>query len=135
MSGCGSADQVVLGQGSDDAAGPERVVAYVLVNVTSSADERVLADGDTINVTTPPGTLRVQTEPAVVGSVEFYLDGNYVRTENHSLYAIAGNNLGTGLYNPWTIAPGSHVVKAIPYTGMYHQGTPGVALEQTFVIQ
>jgi hypothetical protein len=132
MVGCGSADQVVLGQGID--AG-ESVVAFVLVDVANGMDKQVLADGATIDVSSSPVTLRVQTEPAVVGSVAFYLDGAYVRTEEHSLYAIAGNSPTTGVYSRWTPAPGMHVVKATPFSLSSMGGVAGTSLEQTFLIQ
>ncbi len=131
---------MVLGEGLQEGGANEAtanaVVAFVLVNTTNSVDMQVLADGDTIDVSgQPPVTLRVQTEPAIVGSVAFYVDGNEVRIENHSLYAIAGNNLSTGLYNPWTLPAGSHIVKATPYSLSGGGGTPGTSLTQTFLIQ
>jgi hypothetical protein len=167
MVGCGAPDTVVVGEGleggaagADDAASSAgRVIGFVLVDPKSSIDCWVLADGATINLSGPnfegdsgtcticcsEVTLRVQTEPAVVGSVVFAIDGKAVKTENHSLYAIAGNDLTTGLYNPWTltvpatITAGTHVVEATPYrqrNGTSTQGNqPGISLQQTFQIQ
>jgi hypothetical protein len=147
---CGSADQVVLGlgppaSGAGDAGsasdagvdGPFRVVAFELVDVTSGADLRGLADGDTFNPKTAgadggPATVRAVVQPPNPGSVVFAVDGNNVQTDDGAPYAIAGTDPQTGKLLVWTIADGTHVVKATPYSAADGGGVVGIALQETF---
>jgi hypothetical protein len=133
--GCGSPDLVILGRGgSADASVPGgRVLGFVLVDVTSGVDLRMLADGDTIDTRPMPVTIRAIVEP-LPGSVVFDLDGQPVRTEENPPYAIAGNDRVTGRYFVWTVAAGTHRIKAIPHSAPGGQGVAGISLEQTFVI-
>jgi hypothetical protein len=150
--GCGSAEQVVLGYGAsppgaaDAAAESEasvnpagRVLGFELVDVNTGADLRGLADGDTINLNGGTGggpvNLRAVVDPTVVGSVEFAVDGHTVRVEESAPYAIAGNDPNTGKYFVWTIAAGTHAIKATPYSARHAAGVAGGALQQTFQIQ
>jgi hypothetical protein len=144
--GCGSPEQVVVGQGfgapnagdtgvDGAAATAQRVTGFELVDATTGLDIRALADGDTINVTATPVTLHAITAPAVVGSVVFAVDGKVVRLEEHPLYSIAGDDLKTGLPYAWTVAAGTHVVSATPYSAPMAMGVAGASLTQTFHIQ
>jgi hypothetical protein len=152
MVACGGSETLVVGDGipdanvdgggtSSDAATAGQVVAFVLVDVTTGRDDHVLTDGETINLSGSQVTVRTQTEPAVVGSVKFYIDNNLFRIENHSLYTISGNNTTTGTYDRWTLtypmtlAAGSHIVKATPYSLGSGTGQAGTSLQQTLQIQ
>jgi hypothetical protein len=138
--GCGSPEQVLLGRGSAPgaeaaAADPGRVLGFVLVEVATRQDIRQLVDGDTIDTTTAPVTIRAVVEPLDPGSVVFAIDGQTVRTEENPPWMIAGNDPITGRLFTWNIATGTHRVKATPHSAPAGGGAPGVALEQTYQIQ
>jgi hypothetical protein len=77
-------------------------------------------------------SLRANTNPARVGSVQFALAGKAFKTENHPPYTIAGDaptKAGRN-YLPWPLpAAGEHMLTLTPYTQTNGQGTPGVALK------
>jgi hypothetical protein len=138
--GCGSSDQVLLGRGlttSGADAGPDggRVLGFVLVDVTTRLDLRPLADGDTIDTSSAPVTIRAVVEPLDPGSVVFAIDGQTVRTEENPPWMIAGNDPNTGALYDWSISLGTHRVMATPHSAPNGGGAAGVALEQTFQIQ
>ncbi len=77
--------------------------------------------------------IRVNTDPATVGSIRFGLDGNSsYRTETEPPYALAGDSSGN--YTAWTPSLGSHSVTATPYTGADGTGTAGKALTIAFMV-
>jgi hypothetical protein len=129
------AQQVVLGRGDDAGGAGSRVVGFVLVDVTSGADVRMLADGDTIDTRPMPVTIRANVEPLDPGSVVFELDGRAVRTEENPPWAISGNDPVSGKFFVWNVAAGARRVKATPHAAAAGAGAAGVALEETFVIQ
>ena len=134
--GCGTPDLVVLGRGAsaDASVAGGRVLGFVLVDVASGLDLKTLADGDTIDTRPMPVTIRAIVEPLDPGSVVFELDGQAVRTEENPPWAIAGNDRVTGRFFVWTVAAGTHRVKAIPHGAPGGQGVAGISLEETFVI-
>jgi hypothetical protein len=78
---CGSPEQVVLGRGAAEAgADGGRVLAFVLVDVATRLDLRQIADGDTIDTTGAPVSIRAVVAPPDPGSVVFAVDGQSVRT-------------------------------------------------------
>jgi hypothetical protein len=138
--GCGSPEQVLLGRGlapGEDGAAPVggRVLGFVLVEVATRLDIRPLADGDTIDTTTAPVSIRAIVEPLDPGSVVFAVDGQSVRIEENPPWLISGNDPNTGAIFRWNIAAGAHRVKATPHSAPVGGGVAGVALEQTFMIQ
>jgi hypothetical protein len=146
VGGCGSPEQVILGQGlggtsldgggiDEGGATAQRVTGFVLVDVTTGQNIRTVADGDVINVSAAPVTLRAVTAPPVVGSVVFAVDGRIVRIEEHAPYSIAGDDLQTGKPFVWTLAAGTHRISATPYSAPAGMGIAGVTLTQTFQIQ
>jgi hypothetical protein len=134
--GCGSPEQVLLGRGAAEAgADGGRVLAFVLVDVATRLDLRQLADGDTIDTTGAPVTIRAFVEPIDPGSVVFAVDGQSVRTEENPPWMISGNDPNTGAIYQWNIAAGTHRIKATPHSAPSGGGVAGVALEQIFQIQ
>ena len=80
--------------------------------------------------------IRAVTNPGVVGSVRFLLDGYGFSLENVAPYAMAGDlNNGTD-YKPFvpSLSVGQHTIRAIPYSGGSASGTQGVYAEVTFTI-
>jgi hypothetical protein len=151
LAACGSPDQVVLGLGAAGGDGDAsfgdagdsglfRVVAFELVDVTTGADLRVLADGDAFNPKTAgadggAATVRAVVQPPNPGSVVFAVDGTIVRTDDSAPYAISGADPQTGKLLTWTIVDGTHVVSATPYSAADGGGVVGIALQQTFKAQ
>jgi hypothetical protein len=77
--------------------------------------------------------VRVNTNPAAVGSVRVKLDNGTPRVESGAPYALFGDNNGN--YNAGTIANGSHTLTATPYSAANATGTAGTPLTITFTIQ
>src|SRR5262245_5186193 len=98
----------------------QAVASFTLVNAangTSLIDP--IQNGATIDLaqlTTQSFSIRANTNPATVGSVQFGLDSNpNLRTENAAPYAMLGNN--GNVYTPWNASLGSHTVTATPFSG------------------
>ena len=64
----------------------------------------------------------------------FYIDGEWERTEERPPWMVAGNEV-LGEVFPWEIEPGTYRLGATPFNAPGGGGSPGVGLEQTFVIQ
>jgi hypothetical protein len=148
VAACGSADQVVLGFGvtqsdagsGDDAGVTFQVVAFELVDVTTGADLRQLANGDAFNQKTTgtgggPATVRAVVQPPNPGSVVFAVDGTVVRTDDGAPYSISGTDPQTGKFLTWTITDGTHAITATPYTAAGDGGVAGIPLTETFTLQ
>lgn len=114
-----------------------KVTRLTLMNADTDQPIQTLTSGSTITLANLPTrrlNIRADTDPALVGSVRFALDGtvNY-RTETLAPYALAGDDDGD--YRPWTPAAGSHTIKATPYSGANASGTAGTALSVTFTVK
>lgn len=81
--------------------------------------EITMGDGDEININAEVA--------GSIGSVEFYVNGEYESTENVAPYAIAGDSSGN--FKTWNVSPGSYTVQAIPYGG--HGGSGETCSERT----
>lgn len=112
------------------------VTQFTLVNSDTDLDIGPLNDGDVIDTDvlgTSYVTIRVDTDPMIVGSVGFGYDGNNgFHTENMFPYAIAGDYSGD--YTPFAFSAGTHTLKATPYAQSNLGGTAGAALEITFSV-
>jgi hypothetical protein len=151
--GCGPRDQVLIGAGltNSDAgagggagveneagtvavAGGPRVIDFVLVDATTGFDLRMLSEGETIDVTSIPVTIRAVVEP-LPGSIVFKIDGKSVHTENASPWTINGSDPVTGKLIPWTAGSGGIRIEAEPHLESDGRGDKGSELEQSFVIE
>jgi hypothetical protein len=114
----------------------QSVTAFILVNADTDLDLGPLTSGATLNLATLPTrnlNVRAVTNPGLVGSVRFGLDGNSdYRTESTAPYALAGDTNGD--YAPWTPAVGAHTLTATPYTGSGATGTAGTGLTVAFSV-
>lgn len=117
----------------------QAVVSFTLINADSNAPipgYDPLTDGSTLDFTTLPTrnlNIRANTNPSVVGSVRFALDGNSnFRTENVAPYALAGDNSGD--YLPWTPPLGGHTLTATPFTEANAGGSAGTPLTIAFTV-
>jgi hypothetical protein len=151
--GCGPRDEVLLGAGltSTDAgaggsasvendastagvAGEPRVIDLVLVDATTGLDLRMLSEGETIDVTSMPITIRAVVEP-LPGSILFKVDGKAFHTENAPPWTINGSDPVTGKLIPWTAASGDIRIDAEPYLQSDAKGGRGSELDQSFDIK
>ena len=117
----------------------QAVTSFTLIN--ADTDQSIsgfdpLLDGAVLNLATLPTTnlnVRANTNPAIVGSVRFGLDGNTnFITEDTAPYALAGDSLGSGDYNAWTPTLGSHSLSATPYRESDARGPAGATLSIAF---
>lgn len=117
------------------------VTSFTLIN--ADTDQPIsgfdpLLDGAVLNLATLQTAnlnIRANTNPATVGSVRFGLDGNAsYSTENDAPYALTGDSSGSGDYNAWTPALGSHTLTATSYSESGAHGAAGAALSITFEV-
>ncbi len=114
---------------------PPRVEAFILVNADTDMDIGPVDDGAVLDLSTLPRnlTLRVETDPPMVGSVSFRIDGGMLRTDGTAPYSISSDG-GRGNFMPWMLADGAHTVTAIPFTGADAGGREGEQLEIDFTL-
>ncbi len=113
------------------ASSPRSITGFVLVDADADEDIRPLADGDTITEETI--TIRVETEPPIVGSVVFGLNEEpRFKVENEAAYALKGDDNGD--YHAWLAEPGTYTLTATPYTEADGQGEAGTPLTITFTV-
>ncbi|MFD1143640.1 T9SS type A sorting domain-containing protein [Larkinella insperata] len=116
---------------------PVGVLSFSLINADNEQEIKLFSPGDTLNLAllpTPNLNIRVNTRPAVAGSVVMQLSGpqNRTVTETEAPYALFGDDKGN--YKPWTPAVGSYRLTATPYTGAGGTGTQGAPLSLSFTI-
>lgn len=124
---------------SSSAIAQQAVESFTLINADTDlpiAAFDPLLDGAEIDLALLPTNnlnIRANTSPAVVGSVQFDLDGsiNY-QTESVAPYALEGDSNGD--YNPWTPPLGLRTLTATPFTGSGGGGTAGDALTINFSV-
>jgi len=75
-------------------------------------------------------SMAAETLPVNVGSVEFFVDDEQIRIENIVPFTLGGN-IELDI-TPWTLTPGTHTVRAVPYELDNAMGEQGVAREVTF---
>lgn len=112
----------------------DSVVQLVLVDADTDLDLLVLSPGEIVDLTSLPTTnlnVRAETDPPLVGSVRFDLNGTIgFRIENTAPYAMAGDTAGD--YAAWSPGVGVQNVVATPFTGPSATGTAGTPLGITF---
>lgn len=108
----------------EDTGSPLTTFTLINTNVTTLPDGEAVLGFDPIaeNGTIDLGkvgtalSIRANTTPAIVGSVDFVLDGTYTHTENAVPYTLCSDNgLGTITTCPFTV--GAHVLVVTPYSG------------------
>lgn len=100
------------------------VRAFVLVDTERDRDVRTLRDGEILSRSRLPRgwTIRVQTAPESVGSVQLTLDGS-ARVESLAPYAVNGDRSGD--FTPLGLRLGSHEIGARPFAGADATGVAG----------
>ena len=111
-------------------------MSYTLVNADNGLDIQTVNDGAVINLARTPTqnlSIRANTSPATVGSVDMILTGTQSRnqTPNSAPYSLFGDN-GAGTYFPWTPAIGPYTLQSTPFTGSNASGLAGTSLTINF---
>ncbi len=110
----------------------QSIIGFILVDADADEDLRPLEDGETITEETI--TIRVETEPPIVGSVVFGLDEEpRFKVENEPAYALKGDDNGD--YHAWLAEPGTYTLTATPYTEADGGGEAGTPLTITFTVE
>ena len=103
------------------------ISSYTLVNAATDQDIQTLNDGDVITINSffsNDYNVRANTFPEEVGSVNFYINDYFIRTENRAPYAVGGDN-PVGDYWSYTIFPGVYTLRGIPYSEANGGGIAG----------
>lgn len=130
--GASASDDVVVAVNAS-----QSVVSFTLINADTEADIGTLKNGDTLNLATLPTrqlNIRANTNPSVVGSVNFSLTGaeTRMRTENSVPYAIFDNSPTN--YVGFTPLVGADTLTATPYSGSKLTGIQGTPLTVNFTV-
>ncbi|MBC7920012.1 MAG: S8 family serine peptidase, partial [Ferruginibacter sp.] len=111
---------------------------FALVDTDSQQDVREIREGEELNLSYLPSrnlAIRAQTNPRIVGSVGFDLNG-LKTTRNAAPYALSGET--NGLYAPLTPplsadgSGGAYQLSATPYSQPNLTGNPGEGLTVNF---
>lgn len=111
---------------------------FVLVDASSNEDIHDINDGDVLYLDGLPSELniRAETVPARVGSVQFFLNGDLVRTENSAPYAMyADDNGDYDSHDEDDFSNGNKELTAIPYSGRRGSGEAYTGLTVRFKIE
>ncbi|MFD1140995.1 putative Ig domain-containing protein, partial [Larkinella insperata] len=116
---------------------PQAVVSYSLMNADTDQEIKVMTPGETLNLGTLPTrnlNIRVNTNPATVGSVVMVLSGAQTTTVTDATAPYAFGGETNGDYAAWTPTAGSYTLKATPYTGAAGTGTAGTPFSLNFSV-
>jgi hypothetical protein len=107
-----------------------------LVVVNTHGDSLTnLIEGTVININDPAFkaiSIVAIPEPPRVGSVVFYLNGKYVRTENSAPYSLNGD--GSGGYISWPAKVGNYTLTVQPFSKPFGGGIAGDPLTVHFSV-
>lgn len=116
---------------------PLGISGFTLVNADSDSDISTISNGTIIDSNQIAGlnlNIRVNTNPATVGSVSIKLTGpvGETITENAIPYSLFGDSRGN--YNGKILPEGNYILEAIPYSEPDLTGTKGNLLSIGFTI-
>ena len=133
----GATDDITISVDAVDPNDVLSVVSFTLVNADTNSDLFELSDNMVIDLDDIAGinlNIRANTNPGIVGSVQFSLTG--AATENNvesfAPYALYGDVSGN--YNPASLGIGSYTLTATPYSGSGTSGDVGLPLTIDFEI-
>lgn len=118
----------------------QAVLSFTLINADTDQPVpgfQTISNGAVINTASIGTThlnVRANTQPSVLGSVRFGLDGkaNY-RTESSAPYSLFGDSNGD--YAAGAFSTGKHTLTGTPFTGSSGKGNAGAPLTISFTIQ
>ncbi|MEM6802675.1 MAG: T9SS type A sorting domain-containing protein [Bacteroidota bacterium] len=103
-----------------------RVTGFTLVDADTDQDIGPIADGDVIDPNVLGArrfSIRANTDPGVVGSLVFGINGRH-RTENYAPYSLGGDRNGN--YYPVRFQAGSNTISATPWEKRNSMGDRGM---------
>jgi hypothetical protein len=112
-------------------------VGFTLINTNNEQPIQPLRDGEVINLASLPSrnlNIRIDTNPATVGSVHYALTGTVrrIKWDNTAPYALFGDDEGN--YNKWVTPVGSYELTATSYAAADVMGTGGTPLTIHFSV-
>jgi hypothetical protein len=115
----------------------QAVVELTLVDADNDRDIMPLTNGRVINLAELPTknvNVRANTNPGVVGSVRFELEGrqSHGTIENIVPYALFGDSAGD--FYPWVPGVGEYTLSAVPYSQNNAEGQAGEPLTVEFEV-
>ena len=133
----GATDDITINVDAVDPNDVLSVVSFTLVDADTDSDLFELSDNMVIDLDDIAGmglNIRANTNPGVVGSVQFSLTGAATENsvESFAPYALFGDVSGD--YNPGGLGVGSYTLTATPYTGPGTSGDVGLPLTVDFEI-
>ncbi|MEO1166343.1 MAG: Ig-like domain-containing protein, partial [Chloroflexota bacterium] len=108
------------------------VNSVTIIDTDDNSVQGSITNGATVTLDLSQN-LALRAEATGVGSVQFYIDGNLIQTENAAPYSIAGDG-GPGNLTNWNFAPGTYTLEVRPYPQSNGQGTVGTSLTATITI-
>ena len=114
----------------------QSIESFTLINAENGEEIGQLQSNQIVNLTALPNTninIRANTSANFSGSVQFWYDSLFFRTENQAPYTLAGDV--AGIYNKWTPAIGKHTLTAIPYSEIDANRIAGQALTVNFTVE
>ncbi len=111
------------------------VIGYTLINASTDLPIGTINEGDEIDLSVVGSALsiRVDTDPSVVGSIRRRFDGGAFVTDNDAPYAMGTETNGD--YSDMGLVAGStYQAKAVAYTGANLSGTQGTLLTRNFSV-
>lgn len=114
---------------------PPRVEAFILVDADTQQDIMSVEDTAVLDLDQlPPNlTMRVVTDPPVVGSVVFRIDGGAPSTDNMTPYSLTSGG-ASGDFTPWMLDVGAHTTNATPFEAADGGGRQGEPFEIDFML-
>ena len=114
--------------------GSQAVRELVLVDISNNQAVGSIQEGDVINISNFPDGFGIvaNTNPAKVGSVQFFLDGIFTQNENIAPYSLAADE--NGVINPVNLAPGNYELRATPFSESRGNGDEGNSLTVNFEV-
>ncbi|MCU0514836.1 MAG: hypothetical protein MUE40_19955, partial [Anaerolineae bacterium] len=115
-----------------------QVTGFTLVNTSTGRPIRTLLNNDVIDIATVGTnfTIRAETFPQTIGSVQFQVNGVNSTLDREFPYTMGGDSGGTNAsYYSWSYGSlGARTLRAIPYSWSNQAGTEGRTLTINFTI-
>ena len=109
------------------------VSQFDLINASTDERIRTLVDGDVIDVAEAPNlSIEAITSPSPVGSLQFTLNGDFLRNENVVPYALGGDQGGD--FAAFEFEAGSYTLTATPFEFKNAEGSSGTPSTINFTV-
>ena len=114
--------------------GTQSVQEFLLVDVSNNQTVGAVQEGDVIDISNFPEGFGIvaNTNPARVGSVQFFVNGIFAKNENIAPYSLGADV--NGIINAVDFAPGNYELRATPFSESRGNGDEGNSLTINFEI-